>query len=300
MGFVGSHLTRRLLADGHRVVAVDNELTGTRGNLPADASDALEVVHCDVAQLVNVTGPVDRIYHLASPASPVAWAANPLATLDAGSNGTRALLELSSRTGGRLLLASTSEVYGDPTVHPQPESYRGNVDPTGPRSAYDEAKRFAEALCTAWASQRGTEVRIARIFNTYGPRMAVHDGRVVPNFVGQALRGEPITVHGDGSQTRSFCYVDDLVEGLVRLMESGVEGPTNLGWDREIPMLELARRVRSAAGSSSPIVHIDRPLDDPARRCPDISRARQLLRWQPTVGLDEGLEATVGWYRERL
>ncbi len=300
MGFLGSHLTRRLLADGHTVVAVDNGLTGRADNLPAPADGTLQVVRCDVADLVGITGPIDRVYHLASPASPVAWGAHPLATLDAGSAGTRSLLELAQRNGARLLMASTSEVYGDPEVHPQPESYRGNVDPTGPRSAYDEAKRFSEALCTAFAASRGTEVRIARIFNTYGPRMAVHDGRVVPNFVGQALNDRPITVHGDGTQTRSFCYVDDLIEGLVRLMESHVEGPCNIGHDREITMIELARRIRLAVGSDSEIVHIDRPLDDPARRCPDIARARRTLGWEPRVSLEAGLQATIAWYRDRI
>lgn len=299
-GFLGSHLCERYLGDGHDVVAVDNYLTGSPENVAHLARHArFELIVADVCGGLHVDGRVDGVLHLASPASPIDYLEYPLETLDVGSNGTRAALDLARTKDARFLLASTSEVYGDPAVHPQPESYWGNVNPTGPRSVYDEAKRFAEALTMAYHRTHGVETRIARIFNTYGPRMRPHDGRVVTNFIVQALLGEPLTVYGDGSQTRSFCYVTDEVDGLVRLLELGDAMPTNIGNADEYTMQELAALVIELSGSSSRIERRPLPEDDPRMRRPDISKARSQLGWAPTIDVREGLVRTIEYFRDR-
>jgi dTDP-glucose 4,6-dehydratase len=296
-GFLGSHLCDRLLDRGDEVVCIDDFSTGRRENLSHRSGDpGLRVVEADVSQAVPVEGSVDAVCHLASPASPPAYLARPLQTLAVGSEGTRRLLELADRNGARFLLASTSEVYGDPEVHPQVESYRGNVDPVGPRSVYDEAKRFAEALTMAAHRTSGTDVGIARIFNTYGPRLDRGDGRVVSNFIVQALSGEPLTVYGDGSQTRSLCYVRDQVDGLVALLDHPVPGPVNIGNPDERTVLELAELVLRVTGSTSEVVFRPLPADDPSRRCPDISLARSALGWEPSTGIEEGLALTVEYF----
>ncbi len=296
-GFLGSHLCEALVARGDRVVCLDDLSTGRPENVAhLDGHPDFELVVADVSAGVPVEGPVDAVCHLASPASPPAYLARPLETLAVGSEGTRRLLDLATEARARFVLASTSEVYGDPEVHPQPESYRGNVDPVGPRSVYDEAKRFAEALTMASRRARGTDVGIARIFNTYGPRLAPGDGRVVSNFVVQALSGQPLTVYGDGRQTRSLCYVDDQVRGLVALMDADVTGPVNIGNPDERTVLELAHEVLAVTGSASGVVHRPLPTDDPTRRCPDISRARRELGWEPTVPLAVGLARTVEYF----
>ncbi|MGC8462402.1 MAG: UDP-glucuronic acid decarboxylase family protein [Acidimicrobiales bacterium] len=292
-GFLGSHLCDRLVARGDEVVCVDDFSTGRRANVAhLVGNSAFTLVEADVSTSVPVDGPLDAVCHLASPASPPDYLARPLATLAVGSEGTRLALELAERHRARFLLASTSEVYGDPAVHPQPESYWGNVNPVGPRSVYDEAKRFAEALTFAHHRARGTDVGVVRIFNTYGPRLRTDDGRVVSNFLAQALRGDPLTVYGDGSQTRSLCYVDDEVGGLVAMLDASVTGPVNLGNPDEHTVLELARTIIELTGSTSTIVHRPLPTDDPARRRPDISLARQLLGWEPTTPLAVGLART--------
>ncbi len=301
-GFLGSHLCERLVARGDDVVCLDDLSTGSAGNLaPLGDCAAFSFVRCDVSRHVPVEGAVDVVFHLASPASPPAYLAHPLETLAAGSEGTRRLAELAGASGARFVLASTSEVYGDPDVHPQPERYRGNVDPVGPRSVYDEAKRFAEALTMAAHRARGVDVGIARIFNTYGPRLSSGDGRVVSNFCVQALTGQPLTVYGDGSQTRSLCFVSDLVSGLLALAgATGLTGPVNLGNPDERTVGELARLVVKLAGSSSPVEHRPLPTDDPRRRCPDITLARGSLGWQPAVTLEDGLELTLAWFRRHI
>ncbi len=302
-GFVGSHLAERLIELGHRVVVVDNLITGRRENLAAlleRERASIEFVAADVSRPFTVDGTLDIVFHLASPASPKDYLRHPLETLEAGSQGTRHLLELARGHQARFLLASTSEVYGDPEVHPQPESYWGRVNPVGPRSVYDEAKRYAEALTAAYGRHAGVTVRIARIFNTYGPRMRFDDGRVIPSFVTQALTAAPITVHGDGSQTRSYCYVDDLVEGLIRLAVSGVDGPVNLGNPEEYSVLDTARRVLALTGSPSPIVYRPLPEDDPRLRRPDIRRATATLGWTPRTRFDDGLARTVADLEARL
>jgi dTDP-glucose 4,6-dehydratase len=297
-GFVGSHLCDALLARGDEVVALDNLCTGSAANLArARATRGFTFLERDVAVDGDVDGPVDAVLNLASPASPPAYLAMPLETLAVGSEGTRRMLELAERHGARFVHASTSEVYGDPLEHPQRESYWGNVNPIGPRSVYDESKRFAEALTMAHHRARGADVGIARIFNTYGPRLAPGDGRVVSNLIVQALTGEPLTIYGDGTQTRSPCYVDDLVAGLLALLASDATGPVNLGNPDELTVLELAERVLAATGSSSPIVHQPLPVDDPARRRPDVTLARELLGWSPVTGLDDGLARTVEHFR---
>lgn len=298
-GFVGSHLCERLLAEGAAVVAVDNLVTGSEHNL-RHLHGRVELLRQDVSQGLAVEGPVDYVLNLASPASPIDYARLPLETLRVGSAGTDHALQLAEAKGATFLLASTSEVYGDPLVHPQREDYWGNVNPIGPRAVYDEAKRYAEALATAYGRVRGVRVRIARIFNTYGPRMRLEDGRVVPAFVSQALRGEDFTVFGDGTQTRSFCYVRDLVEGLVRLVTSEVEGPVNLGNPREMTILQFAEAVRAAAGGGGRILFQPLPQNDPRQRRPDITRARELLGWEPKVPLEEGLVETIAWFRTAL
>jgi dTDP-glucose 4,6-dehydratase len=298
-GFLGSHLCDRFLADGHAVLGVDNLLTGSPANLAHLAREPrFEFLEQDVVAALDAAAPVDGVLHLASPASPVDYAAHPIATLDAGSLGTRRALELARARGARFLLASTSEVYGDPLVHPQPEGYWGHVNPVGPRAVYDEAKRFAEALTMAYRRAHGVETRIARLFNTYGPRMRPHDGRVVANFVVQALRGEPLTVYGDGAQTRSFCYVADAVEGLYRLFLAGDGQPTNVGNPQEFTVRQLAALVLALTGSASALVARPLPAEDPRQRRPDITRARTQLGWEPRVPLREGLLRTIAYFRD--
>lgn len=292
-GFIGSHLCDALLSRGDRVTCIDDLSTGSSENVAhLEGHPAFEFMRADVSQGLAVDGRVDGVLHLASPASPPAYLARPLETLAVGSEGTRHALALATEHGARFLLASTSEVYGDPHVHPQPETYWGNVNPVGPRSVYDEAKRFAEALTMAWHRSRDTHVAIVRIFNTYGPRLAPGDGRVVSNFLVQALEGRPLTVYGDGTQTRSLCFVDDEVAGILALFDSDVVGPVNIGNSEEITVIDLARTVLELTGSSSAIDHRDLPVDDPTRRCPDVSLARQLLGWEPKVSLTEGLQVT--------
>jgi dTDP-glucose 4,6-dehydratase len=301
-GFIGSHLCRALVGQGVTVVAVDNLVTGNAANV-ADLldGDRFTLIEHDVAEGIPVEGaldgPPDSVLHLASAASPRRYLALPLETLAVGAQGTRNALELADAAGGRFLLASTSEVYGDPLEHPQRETYWGNVNPVGPRSVYDEAKRYGEALTMAYHRARGTDVRIARIHNTYGPGLTPADGRVVSNLLVQAMRGEPLTVYGDGQQTRSFCFVDDMVAGVLALLGSDCVGPVNLGNPEELTVLELAKIVLEVAGSSSEVVFEALPVDDPVRRCPDISLATRELGWRPTVDLTTGLERTRDWYR---
>ncbi len=303
-GFIGSHLVERLLADGHEVVGVDNLCTGRRENIAHPVENSrFEFVEADVCEEIDhpaLASELGGVYDLSSPASPVDYHRLPLETLRAGSEGTRRMLALAKDAGGRFLLASTSEIYGDPEVHPQKEDYRGSVNPVGPRSVYDEAKRFGEALAAAYARLDLAEVRIARIFNTYGPRMALADGRALPEFICAALRGDALPVFGDGSQTRSFCYVSDLVEGLVRLFGSDLDGPVNLGNPDETTVLDLAREVIELTGSKSDILHKPLPQDDPRRRCPDITRAREGLGWEPKVSRRDGLVLTLDDFRRRL
>jgi dTDP-glucose 4,6-dehydratase len=288
-GFLGSHLCDALVAKGLRVICVDNLETGSLQNVEHLRGDAFLFVHHDLTQHLEVEEPVDFVYHLASPASPIDYLRLPLQTLKVGSYGTHNALGLAKWKRARFLLASTSEVYGDPNVHPQPETYWGNVNPIGPRGVYDEAKRYAEALAMAYHRQQGVDTCIVRIFNTYGTRMRPHDGRAIPTFVRQAYANEPLTVFGDGSQTRSFTYVDDLIRGLVLLAESGEHLPVNIGNPREMTLLELAKAVIAATGSKSEIVFEALPVDDPQVRQPDITRARQLLGWEPQVPLEDGL-----------
>ncbi|MFN2390103.1 MAG: UDP-glucuronic acid decarboxylase family protein [Actinomycetota bacterium] len=297
-GFVASHVCERLLADGDEVVCVDSLITGNEHNLASvmDA-DGFEFRRGDVSEALDVEGPVNLIMHMASPASPVDYYRYPIETMLVSSAGSYNALQLARAKDATFLYASTSEVYGDPLVHPQTEDYWGNVNPIGPRSVYDEAKRFGEAIAASFEREFDLDVRIARIFNTHGPRMRTRDGRAVPTFIDQALSGRPITVHGDGSQTRSLCYVDDLVEGIVRLARSDVRGPVNLGNPREVTVLQIAELIRSLLAAEAEIVFVERPVDDPERRRPDITRAKDLLGWEPEVGLEEGLERTVEWAR---
>jgi dTDP-glucose 4,6-dehydratase len=292
-GFLGSHLCDHLLAAGGRVICVDNLDTGSLENISHIRDRAFTFVHHDLTEHLEIEGPVDCVYHLASPASPIDYLRLPLHTLKVGSYGTHNALGLAKFKRARFLLASTSEVYGDPKVHPQPESYWGHVNPIGPRGVYDEAKRYAEAMTMAYHRQQGVDTCIVRIFNTYGPRMRPNDGRAIPTFLRQALEGKPLTVFGDGSQTRSFCYVDDLVRGLVSLMESGEHLPVNIGNPREFTLLECAEEVLTVTRSESQIVFEALPIDDPQVRRPDITRARQILGWEPAIELEEGLERTV-------
>jgi dTDP-glucose 4,6-dehydratase len=298
-GFIGSHLTEALLGRGIRVVALDNLITGSRDNLRSLAGNPdLEYRQANVNEGVRVDGDVQFVLHFASPASPPQYDANPIHTLKVGTVGTMNMLGLARAKKATFLLASTSEVYGDPLVHPQPETYWGNVNPIGPRGCYDEAKRCAEAFAMAYHRAHGVDTRIVRIFNTHGPRMQVLDGRAVPNFMAQALRGEPITVYGDGSQTRSLCYVSDLVRGVLAALERGDEMPVNLGNPEEVSVLQLAQTIVRLAGSKSPIVFRELPVDDPKQRRPDITRARELLGWQPEVGLEDGLGRTLEYFRQ--
>lgn len=293
-GFVGSHLCDHLLGKGYRVVCVDNLDTGNLQNVEHIRAPEFLFLNHDLTEHIELDEPVDVVFHLASPASPIDYMRLPLHTLKVGSYGTHNALGLAKFKRARFLLASTSEVYGDPKVHPQPETYWGNVNPIGPRGVYDEAKRYAEAMTMAYHRQQGVDTRIARIFNTYGPRMRPHDGRAIPTFLRQALGNKPVTVFGDGSQTRSFCYVDDLVRGLYALAMSEEHLPVNLGNPEERSLLELAEVVVRVTGSTSEIVFEALPVDDPQVRRPDITRARQVLDWEPEVGLDEGLRRTIG------
>ncbi len=300
-GFVGSHLCERLLGEGHEVIAVDSFVTGTPENVAHLLPEpGFSLVEADVSKVLPVEGRVDRIYHMASPASPIDYVELPFVTLYAGSDATRICLDRAEADGARFLMASTSEVYGDPAVHPQVESYWGNVNPIGPRSVYDEAKRYAEALTMAYHRYKKVETRIVRIFNTYGPRMRADDGRVIPAFCSQAIRGEPLTVFGDGKQTRSFCYVTDLTEGIHKLMESNLTEPCNMGNPVERTMLDLAEVVTRHTGNTAGIVHQPLPPDDPTRRRPDISRAKNVLGWEPVVSLEEGLKTTLEHFRKVL
>jgi len=302
-GFLGSHLCDRLLERGDTVVCLDDLSTGSKDNVAhLLGHERFTLVVTNVSESVELgdASPVDAVCNLASPASPPAYLARPFDTLAVGSEGTRRLLELARAHGARFLMASTSEVYGDPEVHPQVESYRGNVDPTGPRSVYDEAKRFAESLTMAMHRTHGVNVGIARIFNTYGPRLSPGDGRVVSNFIVQALRGEPLTVYGDGSQTRSLCFVDDEIGGLVALLDSSLTGPVNIGNPDERTVADLAQFVLEVTGSTSDISFEPLPTDDPTRRCPDITLARTELGWEPTTGLREGIEQTIDYFAEKV
>jgi dTDP-glucose 4,6-dehydratase len=292
-GFLGSHLCDRLVEDGYRVICVDNLETGSLQNVEHLRGDSFFFINHDITNHLQVEEPIDVLYHLASPASPIDYLRLPLQTLKVGSQGTHNALGLAKWKRARFLLASTSEVYGDPLIHPQPETYWGNVNPIGPRGVYDEAKRYAEALTMAYHRQQGVDTCIVRIFNTYGPRMRPHDGRAIPTFLRQAIANEPITVFGDGSQTRSFCYVDDLIRGLMALAGSGEHLPVNIGNPAEYTLLELAMKVLEATGSTSEIVFEALPVDDPKVRQPDITRARQLLGWEPQVSLEEGLRRTL-------
>ena len=298
-GFLGSHLCDRLLAEGHDVIGMDNFVTGSERNLSHLATNPrFSFIRHDVSQYIKLDGALDGVLHFASPASPIDYLKLPIQTLKVGSLGTHNSLGLAKAKGARFLLASTSEVYGDPLVHPQPESYWGNVNPIGPRGVYDEAKRFAEAMTMAYQRYHGIETRIVRIFNTYGPRMRPRDGRVVSNFIVQALLGEPITIYGDGGQTRSFCYVSDLIEGIYRLFRSDRRDPTNIGNPREFTVAELAKLVKEMTGSTAPIVFEPLPTDDPKVRQPDIRIAREVLGWEPKVPLSEGLTRTIEYFRQ--
>lgn len=298
-GFVGSHMCDRLLAEGVAVVALDNLLTGVERNVDhLRGNPRFEFRRQDVSVPFEIEGEVDFVLHMASPASPRDYMMFPIETLDVGSIGTRNMLELAQKKDAKFLLTSTSETYGDPSVHPQVETYWGNVNPVGPRSCYDESKRFAEAMTMAYHRSRGVRTSIARIFNTYGPRMKLNDGRVVPAFMDQALKGEPITIFGDGSQTRSFCYVSDLVDGLYKLLLSNEEYPVNLGNPREMTIAEFAKTIIEMTGSRGGVVHQDLPEDDPKQRRPDISKARRILGWSPVVSLEEGMRRTVEFFRE--
>lgn len=299
-GFIGSHLSERLLKDGHRVIAVDNFITGSRQNVAHLATNPnFELIERDIIAGLDYAGPLDAVMNLASPASPVGYLDNPIETMLVGSHGTRNALELARVKGARFLQASTSEVYGDPLEHPQKETYWGHVDPNGVRSVYDEAKRFAEALTMAYYRTHGVDTRIVRIFNTYGPRMELGDGRVVPNFVGQALRGEPLTVYGDGAQSRSFCYCADLIDGIVKLLYSNEHDPVNIGNPSEISILTFAETINRVTGNQAGIHFVPdgRTQGDPQQRQPDITRARKILGWEPRVSLDEGLAETIAYFR---
>jgi dTDP-glucose 4,6-dehydratase len=299
-GFIGSHLCEFLLGQGSEVVCLDNLLTGTIDNIDHLRSEGFTFIKHDVTTYVYVAGPLDYVLHFASPASPVDYQQLPIPTLKVGALGTHKALGLAKDKRARFLLASTSEVYGDPLVHPQREDYWGNVNPVGPRGVYDEAKRFAEAMTMAYHRYHGLDTRIVRIFNSYGERMRMHDGRAMPTFIRQALTGAPLTVFGDGSQTRSFMYVSDLIDGIWRLMQAPVHDPVNLGNPQEMTLLELAKRIIRLTRSPSEIVFESLPVDDPRVRQPDITRARTTLGWEPQVDVDEGLRRTIAWFREEL
>jgi dTDP-glucose 4,6-dehydratase len=300
-GFLGSHLVDLLLSRGHRVIAIDNFITGTVDNIAHLAGNQdFKFIQQDVTEFLFLQEPVDYVWHFASPASPIDYAELPIQTLKVGSLGTHKALGLAKQKGARFLLASTSEVYGDPLVHPQPETYWGNVNPIGPRGCYDEAKRFAEAMTVAYQREHNMETRIVRIFNTYGPRMRLNDGRVVPTFLSQALEGKPITVFGAGKQTRSFCFCSDLIEGIYRLMMSSHTEPVNIGNPQEMTMLEFAEAILKLTGSSSKVIFKPLPQDDPKQRRPIITRAQNWLKWEPKVPLKDGLRETIDYFRARI
>jgi len=300
-GFLGSHLCDHLIEKNHEIICIDNLITGTVKNIGhLIGNERFQFIKHDVTEYIYIPGHLDAVLHFASPASPVDYLEYPIQTLKVGSLGTHKALGLAREKGARFLLASTSEVYGDPLVHPQKEDYWGNVNPIGPRGVYDEAKRFAEAITMAYHRFHGIETRIARIFNTYGPRMRLNDGRVVPNFISQALSGKPLTVYGEGSQTRSFCYYSDLIKGIYKLLMSDVDTPVNLGNPTEYSVLELAQKIIEATGSSSELIHKKLPQDDPKLRRPDISMARELLGWKPKVSLVEGLKHTIDFFSKAV
>lgn len=299
-GFIGSHLAETLLDRGDTVVGIDNLSTGASANLAGLAGRDFRFIRHDVSNYIRVDGPVDAVLHWASPASPIDYLERPIPTLKVGALGTHNALGLAKAKRAKFVLASTSEVYGDPLEHPQREDYWGNVNPIGPRGVYDEAKRFAEAMTTAYHRYHGIDTKIARIFNTYGPKMRVRDGRAVPNFIAQALRGEDLTVYGDGTQTRSFCYVSDLVDGVLRLLRSDTNEPVNIGNPDEMTVAGIAERIIRLTGSTSRILHEPLPVDDPKVRQPDVTRAREILDWEPRVSLTEGLTETIAWFRTAL
>ena len=300
-GFLGSHLSDRLLVAGHRVIVLDNLLTGNTDNIAHLAGNKdFTFLHHNVTEYIYLPGPVDYIFHFASPASPIDYLELPIQTLKVGSIGTMNCLGLAKAKGAKFLLASTSECYGDPLQHPQTESYWGNVNPIGPRGVYDEAKRFAEAMTMAYHRYHGVDTKIVRIFNTYGPRMRLRDGRVVPAFIGQALAGEPLTIFGDGKQTRSFCYCSDLIEGIYRLSQSAQHEPVNIGNPGEFTMIELAELILKITGSRCPLVNKPLPVDDPKQRKPDITLAKKLLGWEPLVDLETGLRKTIDFFRDKV
>ncbi len=304
-GFLGSHICDYLLANGNEVIAMDNLITGSTDNIEHLAGhDRFHFIKHDVTNYIYIEGTIDAVLHFASPASPIDYLELPIQTLKVGALGTHKVLGLAKAKGARFLLASTSEVYGDPLIHPQTEDYWGNVNPIGPRGVYDEAKRFAEAMTMAYHRTHNVDTRIVRIFNTFGPRMRLNDGRVVPNFIAQALRGEPLTVYGDGSQTRSFCYVSDLIDGVCRLLLSDETEPVNIGNPQEMTILDFAHEIVHLTGSTSDITLVQpedvRVKDDPKVRQPDIGKARRLLSWEPKVSLDEGLRKTIEWFRDRV
>jgi len=300
-GFLGSHLCDRLIQEGHEVICMDNLITGNTDNIAhLSGNKNFRFIKYDVTEYIFVDGPLDNILHFASPASPIDYLELPIQTLKVGSLGTHKALGLAKAKNARFLLASTSEVYGDPLIHPQPEEYYGNVNPIGPRGVYDEAKRFAEALTMAYHRYHGVDTRIVRIFNTYGPRMRLNDGRVVPSFLHQALTGENLTVFGDGMQTRSFCYVSDLIEGIYRLLCSSINDPVNIGNPVEMTIMDFAKKIHEVAGGNGEVVFKPLPQDDPKVRQPDITKARGLLGWSPKVSLDEGIRATLNYFKKKL
>jgi len=299
-GFIGSHLSEALLDQGHSVVGIDNLLTGDMANIAHLLGRDFQFIKHDVTNYIHVEGSVDRVLHWASPASPIDYLELPIPTLKVGALGTHKALGLAKSKGARFIIASTSEVYGDPLEHPQKETYWGNVNPVGPRGVYDEAKSFAEAMTMAYHRYHGVDTKIVRIFNTYGPRMRIHDGRAVPNFIAQALRGEDLTIFGDGTQTRSFCYISDLVRGILALLESPVNDPVNIGNPLEMSISDMARLIIKMTGSKSKLVQLPLPTDDPKVRQPDITRARTLLGWQPKVSLEEGLTSTIDYFKSKM
>ncbi len=300
-GFIGSHLCERFISEGHQLLCVDNFITGIESNIRSlTGNPSFTLIRHDISRPLEVAEPLDFVLHFASPASPPDYLKYPIPTMKVGSLGTHNALGIAMAKRAKFLLASTSEVYGDPQVNPQPEDYWGHVNPVGPRGVYDEAKRFAEALTMAYHREHQVDTRIARIFNTYGPRLRREDGRAIPNFMMQALLSQPVTLYGDGSHTRSFCYISDLVEGICRLMQSGLHDPVNIGNPQEMTLLELAKTILRITGSSSRLEFKPLPKDDPKVRCPDISLARRLLGWEPKVGLEEGLPETAAWFRQIL